>query len=446
MNISIVGTGYVGLVSGTCFSEMGNHVCCIDIDKKKIDCLESGKIPIYEPGLEEMVTRNHKDGRLEFTTDYSKAVPSSDICFIAVGTPPGEDGSADTSYVLAAAESIAKHMKGYTIIVDKSTVPVGTSEKVREAVLKVLATRSDSKDIEFDVVSNPEFLKEGVAVNDFMRPDRVVIGTDSKRAEDMMKLLYNQFTLNEHPIICTDIKSAEIIKYAANAMLATRISFMNEIADLCDKVGGDVRAIRQGIGTDARIGMSFLHASCGYGGSCFPKDVKELAAVGRRNGITMRIAQAVEDVNKDQKVLIAKRIISKYGEDLTGKTFAVWGLSFKPETDDMREAPAISIITELVKHGAKIKSYDPEAYEMAKHYLADIPSSAITYEATMWDALEGSDALILITEWKQFRSPDFDKVKSLLKAPVIYDGRNQYDPAFMKSKGFELHCIGRGLV
>ncbi len=446
MNISIVGTGYVGLVSGTCFSEMGNHVWCIDIDQKKIDSLKNGKIPIYEPGLEEMVLRNHREGRLDFTTDYAEAVPESDICFIAVGTPPGEDGSADTRYVLAAAESIAKHMSGYTIIVDKSTVPVGTSEKVRQAVQKVLDGRSDKAGIEFDVVSNPEFLKEGVAVNDFMRPDRVVIGSDSARAEEMMKILYEQFTLNEHPIICTDLKSAEIIKYAANAMLATRISFMNEISKLCDKVGGDVRAIRQGIGTDSRIGMSFLHASCGYGGSCFPKDVKELVAVGKRNGIEMKIAAAVEEVNDEQKHVISDRIAAKYGENLSGMTFALWGLSFKPETDDMREAPAITIVTELTRRGAKIKAYDPEAYEMAKHYLSHIPSDAISYEPDMWSALDGSDALILVTEWKQFRSPDFNRIKSLLKAPVIYDGRNQYDPKLMKNLGIELHCIGRGLV
>ncbi len=446
MNISIVGTGYVGLVSGTCFSEMGNHVWCIDIDKKKIDNLKNGKIPIYEPGLEEMVLRNHSSGRLDFTTDYAEAIPSSDICFIAVGTPPGEDGSADTRYVLAAAESIAKNMVGYTIVVDKSTVPVGTSEKVRAAIKKVLDSRTDNMGIEFDVVSNPEFLKEGVAVNDFMRPDRVVIGSDNARSEAIMKQLYEQFTLNEHPIICTDIKSAEIIKYAANAMLATRISFMNEIALLCDKVGGDVRAVRRGIGTDSRIGMSFLHASCGYGGSCFPKDVKELVSVGKRNGIEMRIASAVEDVNNRQKFLISDRIIEKYGEDLKGKTFALWGLSFKPETDDMREAPSITVVNELTKRGAKIRAYDPEAYEMAKHYLSDIPADAISYEPDMWAPLNGADALILVTEWRQFRSPDFAKIKSLLKKPVIYDGRNQYEPKQMKTEGIELHCIGRGLV
>ncbi|MBQ3838312.1 MAG: UDP-glucose/GDP-mannose dehydrogenase family protein, partial [Treponema sp.] len=401
---------------------------------------------IYEPGLEEMVLRNHENGRLDFTSDYAEAIPSSDICFIAVGTPPGEDGSADIQYVLAAAESIAKHMVGYTIVVDKSTVPVGTSEKVRAAIRKILDERTDSLGIEFDVVSNPEFLKEGVAVNDFMKPDRVVIGTDNARAEAIMRQLYEQFTMNEHPIICTDIKSAEIIKYAANAMLATRISFMNEIALLCDKVGGDVRAVRRGIGTDSRIGMSFLHASCGYGGSCFPKDVKELVSVGKRNGIEMKIASAVEDVNNRQKFLISDRVVAKYGEDLSGKTFALWGLSFKPETDDMREAPSITVVTELTKRGAKIKAYDPEAYEMAKRYLAYIPAGAISYEPDMWSALNGADALILVTEWKQFRSPDFVKIKSLLEAPVIYDGRNQYDPKQMKAEGIELHCIGRGFV
>ncbi len=446
MNISIVGTGYVGLVSGTCFSEMGNHVWCIDVDEKKIEGLKQGKLPIYEPGLEEMVLRNYKEGRLDFTTDYKSAIPSSDICFIAVGTPPGEDGSADTRYVLAAAESIAKNMSGYTIVVDKSTVPVGTSEKVRSAIQKVLAQRTDSQGVEFDVVSNPEFLKEGVAVNDFMRPDRVVIGADSERSKAMMKQLYEQFTMNEHPIICTDIKSAEITKYAANAMLATRISFMNEIAKLCDKVGGDVRAVRQGIGSDSRIGMSFLHASCGYGGSCFPKDVKELVSVGKRNGIEMKIASAVEEVNNEQKYILTQRIVEKYGQNLSGKTFALWGLAFKPETDDMREAPSIVVVTELTKRGAKIKAYDPQAYEMAKHYLAEIPAQLISYEQDMWSCLEGADALVLVTEWKQFRSPDFAKVKALLKEPVIYDGRNQYDPLIMKDEGFDYHCIGRGLV
>ncbi len=446
MNVSIIGTGYVGLVSGTCFAEMGNHVWCIDIDKTKIDNLNKDIIPIYEPGLEEMVKRNHKEGRLHFTNDYHTAIPESDICFIAVGTPPGEDGSADTQYVLEAARSIAKEMTGYTIVVDKSTVPVGTAEKVKCAINEVLKERSNTAGIEFDIVSNPEFLKEGVAVNDFMRPDRILIGTDSERAKHMMLSLYRQFTENEHLIITTDIKSAEITKYAANAMLATRISFMNEIAALCDKVGGDVKAVRQGIGSDKRIGMSFLYASCGYGGSCFPKDVKELVQAGKRCGLDMRIASAVEDVNEAQKHLISKRIFSKYGSNLQNLTFAVWGLSFKPQTDDMREAPSIAIITDLVKAGAHIKAYDPEAYPMTKKYLAHIPQENISYEKTMWDALKESDALILITEWKQFRSPDFAKIKELLKEPVIFDGRNQYDPMQMKELGIELHCIGRGCI
>lgn len=446
MNISIVGTGYVGLVSGTCFAEMGNHVWCIDIDKSKIDKLKDGIIPIYEPGLEEMVKRNLKESRLDFTTDYKEAVPESDICFIAVGTPPGEDGSADTQYVLAAASSIAHYMKGYTIVVDKSTVPVGTADNVRAKINEVLKERKDAAGVEFDVVSNPEFLKEGVAVNDFLRPDRVVIGTDSERAKQMMLSLYRQFTENEHPIITTDIKSAEITKYAANAMLATRISFMNEIAKLCDKLGGDVKAVRQGIGSDSRIGMSFLYASCGYGGSCFPKDVKELVAAGKRCGVEMQIASAVEDVNNKQKHLLSERIIKKYGGNINGKVFALWGLAFKPQTDDMREAPSITIIEDLVEKGAKIKSYDPEAYEMAKKYLSHINTDSISYEKDMWSALEGSEALILVTEWKQFRQPDFDRIKSLLKEPVIFDGRNQYDPAMMREKGIELHCIGRGLI
>jgi UDPglucose 6-dehydrogenase len=450
MNISIIGTGYVGLVTGTCFSEMGNNVWCIDIDQEKIDNLKKGILPIYEPGLEEMVVRNFKDKRLHFTTDYSEAVPNSDICFIAVGTPPGEDGSADTKYVLAAARSIAEHMSGYTVIVDKSTVPVGTSEKVRNAVQEVINTRSENGDktattLSFDVVSNPEFLKEGVAVEDFLRPDRVVIGTDTDKAKSFMERLYEPFIGNGHPLICTDIKSAEVTKYAANAMLATRISFMNEIAKLCDAVGGDVKAVRQGIGSDSRIGMSFLYAGCGYGGSCFPKDVKELISIGKRNGFEMKIATAVEEVNDEQKQVIVNQIISKYGENLSGKTFALWGLSFKPQTDDMREAPSITIVTELVKRGAKIRSFDPESYEMAKQYLSHISPDSITYEDDMWSPLSASDALILVTEWKQFRQPDFAKIKSLLKEPVIFDGRNQYDPSFMKTEGFEHYCIGRNV-
>ncbi|MFI3257202.1 MAG: UDP-glucose/GDP-mannose dehydrogenase family protein [Spirochaetales bacterium] len=443
MNIAMIGTGYVGLVSGTCFAEMGNTVWCIDIDQKKIDNLKKGILPIYEPGLQEMVEKNYADERLLFTVDYKEAIPLCDICFIAVGTPPCEDGSADVSYVLQAAKNIAQHMNAYTVIVDKSTVPVGTSEKVTSAIQEVLNERGVF--VEFDVVSNPEFLKEGVAIEDFMRPDRVVIGTNSKKAQKIMTNLYEPFVTNGHPLICMDIKSAEITKYAANAMLATRISFMNEIAKLCDCVGGDVKAVRQGIGSDSRIGMSFLYAGCGYGGSCFPKDVKELAAVGKRNGIDMKIAQAVEEVNESQKFFLVQQIIEKYGENLTGKTFALWGLAFKPQTDDMREAPAITIITELVKRGAKVKSYDPEAYEMAKNYLSHIREDSISYEKNQWDALQQADALLLITEWKQFRQPDFTKIKSMLKNPVIFDGRNQYSITTMQELGIEYYCIGRNV-
>lgn len=443
MNLSIVGTGYVGLVTGTCFAEMGNTVWCIDIDAAKIANLKKGVLPIYEPGLEEMVVRNYKEGRLHFTTDYAQAVPQSKICFIAVGTPPGEDGSADVSYVLAAARSIAQHIKEYTVVVDKSTVPVGTSEKVRDAVQKVLDERQVK--IDFDVVSNPEFLKEGVAVEDFLRPDRVVIGTANTQARRIMEELYEPFVSNGHPLLVMDIKSAEITKYAANAMLATRISFMNEIAKLCDSLGGDVKAVRQGIGTDSRIGMSFLYAGCGYGGSCFPKDVKELIAVGKRNGIDMKIAQAVEQVNEDQKHILVQQIIKQYGENLNGKTFALWGLAFKPQTDDMREAPSIVIINELVKRGAHIRAYDPEAYQTAKHYLSHIAPDALTYENDMWAPLENSDALVLVTEWKQFRQPDFEKIKQLLKTPVIFDGRNQYSITLMKELGINYSCIGRNV-
>lgn len=443
MNISIIGTGYVGLVTGTCFAEMGNTVWCIDVNKKKIEGLKNGILPIYEPGLEEMVMRNAKEGRLKFTTHYSDAITSSTICFIAVGTPPGEDGSADTQYVLAAASEIAEHIQNYTIIVDKSTVPVGTSVLVENTIKSVLEKRKLS--IDFDVVSNPEFLKEGVAVEDFMRPDRVVIGASTEKAERIMKQLYEPFLTNEHQLIVMDIKSAEITKYAANAMLATRISFMNEIAKICDALGGDVKAVRKGIGSDSRIGMSFLYAGCGYGGSCFPKDVKELIAVGKRNGLDMKIASAVELVNEEQKFILVDYIIKKYGNNLTKKTFALWGLSFKPQTDDMREAPSITIISELVKRGAKIKAYDPEAYEMAKQYLAHIPPASIQYTENEWEALENSDALILVTEWKQFRQPDFARIVKTLKKPVIFDGRNQYSLRQMKDLGIEYYCIGRNV-
>ncbi len=444
MEISMVGTGYVGLVSGTCFSEMGNTVWCIDVNKEKITRLQNGEIPIFEPGLTEMVIRNSKAGRLKFTTDYKEAVPNSSICFIAVGTPPGEDGSADITYVLQAAESIANAMEKYTVIVDKSTVPVGTSELVKAKVAEVLKKRG--KNIEFDVVSNPEFLKEGVAIEDFMRPDRVVIGAESEKAASIMKELYEPFVSNGHPLLTMDIKSAEITKYAANAMLATRISFMNEIAAICTKLGGDVKAVRQGIGTDSRIGMSFLYAGCGYGGSCFPKDVKELISVGKRNGIEMKVATAVEAVNERQKHIVANQVLLHFGKDLSGKTFALWGLAFKPQTDDMREAPSLVVIRDLVAAGAKIKAYDPQAFEQTKHYLADLPAGAIEYVEDMYDVLKDADALLLMTEWKEFRQADFEAIKKNLKQPVIFDGRNVYEPAKMAELGFKHFCIGRTLA
>lgn len=441
MNISIIGTGYVGLVSGTCFSEMGNNVTCVDVVQEKIDRLNNGDIPIYEPGLEEMVARNSKDGRLHFTTDYALAIPQSDVCFIAVGTPPGEDGSADISYVLAAAKNIGEHMSHYTVVVDKSTVPVGTSVLVREEIQKALDARGEK--IEFSVVSNPEFLKEGVAIEDFMKPDRVVIGCDDEKSREVMRRLYEPFLRSDNPVIFMDVKSAEITKYAANAMLATRISFMNEIALLCEKVGGDVKMVRLGIGADNRIGKRFLYAGCGYGGSCFPKDVKELIAVGRRNGLEMRVAQAVEDVNHRQKHWISGKVFERFGTDLRGMTFALWGLAFKPQTDDMRESPAIEVVHDLVAAGAVVKAYDPQAFVQAKHYLSDIPESQISYVDDQYAVTKNADALILLTEWKQFRSPDFNYLKENLKNPVIVDGRNQYDGKLLKQEGFDYYCVGR---
>lgn len=444
MTISIVGTGYVGLVSGTCFAEMGNNVYCIDINKEKINKLNSGVIPIFEPGLEEMVKKNVQKGRLFFTDNFADAVPKSDLCFIAVGTPPGEDGSADISYVLSAAKSIAENLSGYTVVVDKSTVPVGTANLVHNAIKQVLDAKKSCA--EFDVVSNPEFLKEGVAIEDFMRPDRVVVGLESERAEKIMKSLYEPFVKNEHPLIIMDTKSAEITKYAANAMLATRISFMNEIASLCEKVGGDVHAVRQGIGSDKRIGMSFLYAGCGYGGSCFPKDVKELISAGKRAGLEMRVAKAVEEVNNAQKHILSQKICAFYKDNLKDKTFALWGLAFKPQTDDMREAPSICVINDLLQKGAKVRAYDPEAFEQAKFYLKDADKSKIEYIDDMKTVLDGADALVILTEWKEFRQPDFDMIKSKLKEAVIFDGRNQFNPKEMSEKGFVYHCIGRNFA
>ncbi|NPA30231.1 MAG: UDP-glucose/GDP-mannose dehydrogenase family protein, partial [Epsilonproteobacteria bacterium] len=428
MKLSMVGTGYVGLVTGTCFAEMGNDVICVDIDEKKIAKLKEGIIPIYEPGLEEMVKENYAKGTLRFTTDINEALQKSDIIFIAVGTPQGEDGSADLQYVLKVAEQIGEGMTHEMIVVDKSTVPVGTADKVRAVIAKKLEERG--VDIPFHVVSNPEFLKEGSAIEDFMKPDRVVIGADDKKAMDIMKELYAPFTHNHERFIAMDVRSAEMTKYAANAILATKISFMNEIANICERVGADVNRVRVGIGSDRRIGYSFIYPGCGYGGSCFPKDVQALNRIALDAGYEPKIIQAVEEVNKAQKKVLAQKVVRRFGEDLSGKTFAVWGLAFKPETDDMREASAITIINELTRRGAKIRAYDPKAMEEAKNfYLKD--NDAVTYCQSKYDALDGADAMLLVTEWKEFRSPDFDEVKKRLKAPVIFDGRNQYNPLLM---------------
>ncbi|WP_200763544.1 UDP-glucose dehydrogenase family protein [Nitrosophilus alvini] len=452
MKLSIIGTGYVGLVTGTCFAEMGNSVICVDIDKNKIEKLKNGIIPIYEPGLSEMVERNYQKGTLNFTTDIKEALEKSDIVFIAVGTPQGEDGSADLQYVLAVAKDIGRHMNHPVIVVDKSTVPVGTADKVRETIKKELDKRVENKEItpgeyedllQFDVVSNPEFLKEGDAIADFMKPDRVVIGADNHKSMGVLKELYAPFTRNHERFIGMDIKSAEMTKYAANAMLATKISFMNEIARICEAVGADVNKVRVGIGSDSRIGYSFIYPGCGYGGSCFPKDVKALEKIALDNGVKPKIIRAVEEVNKEQKLILSQKVINRFGEDLSDKVFAVWGLSFKPETDDMREAPSITIINELTKRGAKIKAYDPKAMEEAKNfYLKD--NKNIEYTENKYDTLNKADAMLLITEWKEFRSPDFYEIKKRLKNPIIFDGRNQYNKDKLEELGFEYHQIGVG--
>jgi len=439
MKISVVGTGYVGLVSGTCFAQMGNSVTCVDIDEKKIESLKQGHVPIYEPGLEEMVLENYKKGTLDFTTDIKDAIAKTKISFIAVGTPMGEDGSADLQYVLAVAKSIGEHMQDYMVVVDKSTVPVGTAEKVTATIQAELDRRGS--DLKFDVVSNPEFLKEGAAINDFMHPDRVVIGADSDKAMQIMHDLYAPFMKNHDRFIGMDIKSAEMTKYTANAMLATKISFMNEISNICELVGADINKVRNGIGSDSRIGYSFIYPGCGYGGSCFPKDVQALAKTSKDHGYTPRILDAVEAVNYDQKTVISNKIIKRFGEDLNGKTFGVWGLSFKPETDDMREASSITIISELTKRGAKIVAYDPKArHEAESYYLKD--NVNITYVDSKYEALKDADGLILITEWQEFRSPDFDEMKKLLKSQIFFDGRNQFDKERMAELGFEYFQIG----
>lgn len=441
MNLTVIGTGYVGLVSGTCFAEMGNRVTCIDVDLKKIENLKNGIIPIYEPGLEAMVHRNVQNKTLQFSTDLSAHLDKCDIAFIAVGTPMGEDGSADLQYVLQVATEIGRNMQHPLIVVDKSTVPVGTADKVRATIQKELDKRG--VDIAFDVVSNPEFLKEGDAISDFMKPDRVVIGADNEAAAKKMGMLYAPFFRSSADrLIVMDIRSAEMTKYVANAMLATKISFMNEVANICELVGADVNKVRIGIGSDSRIGYSFIYPGSGYGGSCFPKDVKALKKTAEEHGYTAQLIQSVEEVNNRQKFVIANKVVKRFGEDLSGKTFAVWGLAFKPETDDMREAPAIYIIKELVRRGAKIQAYDPKAMEEAQHfYLKDL--EGVSYFDSKYETLKNADAMILLTEWKEFRAPDFEELKVQLNAPIIFDGRNQYNDLVMAERGIEYYQIGK---
>jgi UDPglucose 6-dehydrogenase len=452
MKITIIGTGYVGLVTGACLAELGNDVFCLDVDPRKIAILNEGEIPIHEPGLAEIVQRNRAAGRLQFSTDIEAGVAFGEFQFIAVGTPPDEDGSADLQYVLAAARNIGRYMNGFKIVVDKSTVPVGTGDRVKKAIEEELQKRD--KNLPFSVVSNPEFLKEGAAVEDFMRPDRIVVGCDdgpsAKRARLMMKMLYAPFNRNHERMFWMDLRSAEFTKYAANAMLATRISFMNELANLADKVGADIDAVRHGIGSDPRIGRSFLYAGCGYGGSCFPKDVQALEKTAQTYGEGMLILQAVEAVNNRQKNVLGDKIARRFGPDLQGRHFAVWGLAFKPNTDDMREAPSRVLIAELLRRGASVAVYDPVAMNEAKRVLElDLPDAAvrarIRYAEDAMDALTGADAVAIVTEWKTFRSPDFEAMRERLKQPVIFDGRNLYDPALMAETGFEYQGIGRSM-
>jgi len=440
MKVTVVGTGYVGLVTGACLSEMGNHVVCLDLDERKIRVLNEGGIPIHEPGLESVVKRNVAAGRLQFTTDVAAAVAHGTIQFIGVGTPPDEDGSADLRYVLAAATSIGRLMTDYKVIVDKSTVPVGTADKVRAAVRAALQARG-MDDMDFSVVSNPEFLKEGAAVEDCMRPDRIVVGADDERAVLLMRSLYTPFMRNHDRLQLMDVRSAEFTKYAANAMLATRISFMNELALLAERVGADIESVRKGIGSDPRIGTHFLYPGTGYGGSCFPKDVKALIHTGRENGMDLGVLQAVEAANERQKHVLVDKITTRFGQDLTGLTFALWGLAFKPNTDDMREAPSRVIVAELARRGAAIRAYDPVAMEEAARVLED--TAGLVFAKSQSDALEGADALVIATEWKEFRNPDFDAIKAALKHPLIFDGRNIYDPVLMKMHGIDYQGIGR---
>lgn len=437
MKIAIVGTGYVGLVTGTCFAEMGVEVFCVDIDRQKIENLRKGIVPIYEPGLEEMVIRNYEVGRLHFTTELTEVLDQVEIVFSAVGTPPDEDGSADLKYVLDVARTIGRAMNKYLLVVTKSTVPVGTARRIRQTIADELDRRGVT--IDFDIASNPEFLKEGAAVKDFMHPDRIVVGVESDRAKKLMEKLYHPFMLNNFRIIYMDIPSAEMTKYAANAMLATRISFMNDMANLCEIIGADVNMVRKGIGSDTRIGSSFLYAGCGYGGSCFPKDVKALIRTAAEHGYPMRILKAVEDVNEEQKTILFRKLSAHFGGDLQGRRVAMWGLAFKPETDDMREAPSLVLIDRLLEAGCQVMAYDPVAMPEARRRIGD----RIAYANNIYETVEGADVLMVVTEWKEFRLPAWARIRSLMKTPLILDGRNIYNIAEIEEAGFTYHCIGR---
>ncbi|AOB28888.1 UDP-glucose dehydrogenase family protein [Bordetella bronchiseptica] len=439
MKITVVGTGYVGLVSGACLADMGNEVLCLDTDAAKVAMLREGRIPIYEPGLEDLVKRNVAGGRLQFTDDIAASVAFGDVQFIAVGTPPGEDGSADLQYVLAAARSIARHMTTRKVVVDKSTVPVGTADKVRAAMQEVLAERG--VEVPFSVASNPEFLKEGAAINDFMSPDRIIVGADDEHTIDTMRRIYAPFQRTHERVMVMDVRSAELTKYAANAMLATRISFMNEMANLAEALGADIEQVRRGIGADPRIGYHFLYPGIGYGGSCFPKDVQALMRTAGEHALPMRVIEAAEAANQAQKLRLADKVVARYGTDLQGRTFALWGLAFKPNTDDMREAPSLSTIADLTRRGARIRAYDPVAMPQAAKVLDDNP--AVELVDDMYQALDGADGLLIATEWKVFRAPDLTRVKQMLKAPLIIDGRNLYAPADMRAQGFDYQGIGR---
>ena len=436
MKIVIVGTGYVGLVTGTCLAEVGIDVVCVDVDQNKIDNLKKGILPIYEPGLDKLTQRNHEKGRLQFSTNLPEAIKDAEAAFIAVGTPPGEDGSADLQYVLAVAREIGENMNSYGVVITKSTVPVGTAAKVKKEIQDALDRRG--LNLEFDVASNPEFLKEGAAVNDFMKPDRIVVGIESEHARKVIEKIYHPFTLNGHPVIFMDVPSAEMTKYAANAMLATKISFMNDIANLCEIMGADVNLVRKGIGSDPRIGNRFIYPGIGYGGSCFPKDVKALVRTARENGHEMRILQAVEDVNDDQKSVLFNKVMKRFNNDIKGKKFAMWGLSFKPNTDDMREAPSLVIIDKIIEAGGSVTAYDPVAMPEAKHMIGD----KIVYADSEYEAVKGADALLVVTEWSEFRVPDFEEIKTSLVNPIVFDGRNIFSIQRMADLGFEYYCIG----